>query len=369
MSEYINASEHRHDDPESIGILLVNLGTPDAPTPSALRRYLKEFLWDPRVVEMWRPLWWLILHGVILTIRPRRSARSYASVWTPEGSPLLAISKRQLTAFEAQIQAAVPGPVQVALAMRYGNPSIAQGLETLRRSGARRLLIMPLYPQYSATTVGSVFDAVADTLKRWRWVPEPRFIHQYHDDPAYIEALAASVRRQWRDKRGQLLLFSFHGLPKRYLLNGDPYYCQCQKSARLTAQALGLKEEQWRVTFQSRFGREQWLQPYTDHVLKALPAEGITDVDVVCPGFSADCLETLEEIAVENRDYFLQAGGQRYHYIEALNDSEDHIQVLTQLALRHMQGWPELTPGGDTQSETQAQEHTRERALKLGAVQ
>ncbi len=368
MSEYLDEADYQHGAAESTGILLVNLGTPDAPTTGAVRRYLKEFLWDPRVVEVPRALWWLILNGVILNIRPRRSAKAYESVWTNEGSPLLAISRRQTQALDRVLQKQFPGTVRLALGMRYGKPSIRAGLEALRREGARRLLVLPLYPQYSATTTGSVFDAVADALKTWRWVPELRIINHYHDDPAHIAALAACIRRHWESEgRGQLLLFSFHGIPKRYFLNGDPYYCHCQKTARLTAEALGLEEGEWRVTFQSRVGREEWLQPYTDKTMKALPGEGITALDVVCPGFAADCLETLEEIAVENREYFLGAGGERYRYIPALNDDPAHIDALLGLILRHLQGWPEIDSDWNAQAASDEAQARLQRAQSLGA--
>jgi len=318
------------------GILLTNLGTPDAPTPDALRRYLREFLWDPRVVEEPRWKWWLILNGIILNTRPARSAAAYKSVWTEKGSPLMSHSLDQ----QAGLQGALGDRVHVELAMRYGNPSIASGLQALREKGCSHILVLPLYPQYSATTTGSTFDAVADELKAWRRVPELRMVSSYHDHPAYIAALAASVRRYWGEHgRPQRLLMSFHGIPQRYFDNGDPYPCLCRKTGRLLAEALELKEGEWLVSYQSRFGREPWVTPYTDETLKAWGAEGAGRVDVICPGFSADCLETIEEIGEENRGYFIEAGGGEYHYIPALNADKLHLKALAEIATAHLHGW------------------------------
>lgn len=343
--KYKGLSEYSHGSEQRLGVLLVNLGTPDTPTPAALRRYLGEFLWDPRVVEMPRALWWPILNLIILNVRPSKSAKLYRRIWTPEGSPLLVISKRQHSAIAKRLQERVPGPVVTALAMRYGNPSIASGLQHLQAAGARRLLVLPLYPQYSATTTGSTFDAVSDVLKTWRWLPELRFVNDYCDNSGYLDSITAHLKQFWQTKgRGKLLLFSYHGLPRRYLELGDPYFCQCHKTARLVAEALDLNEDQWRVSFQSRFGREEWLQPYTDETLKRLAQEGCRSLDVFCPGFSADCLETLEEIAMQNREVFLQAGGENFSYIPALNDIPEHIEALTELILRHSAGWPEMSP-------------------------
>ena len=306
------------------GILLVNLGTPDAPTAKALRGYLAEFLWDRRVTELPRFFWWLVLHGVILRIRPARSARLYEKVWTENGSPLLSISKVQAQA----LQKSLGEEFKVVLAMRYGNPSIASGLEELRN--VERIMVLPLYPQYSGTTTGSSFDAVADVLKTWRIVPDLRFISDYHDNSAYINALIAQIKSYW-DQHGvpEKLLFSFHGIPKRFVIAGDPYADQCHKTAKLVA--LGLEIENWEVVFQSRFGREEWLKPYADHRLRSLAKDGIKRVDIVCPGFSADCLETLDEIDRENREIFLKAGGEEFHYIPALNDSDEHIEALVKI--------------------------------------
>jgi len=329
-----------HHQARKIGVLLVNLGTPDAPDRAAVRRYLKQFLWDPRLVELPRPLWWLILHLVILNTRPSRSAKAYQKVWTAQGSPLLVNAQAQTQAMRTQLTQHYQGKVCVELAMRYGTPSIPQGLAALRDQGARQLLVLPLYPQYSATTTGSVFDAVTQELGTWRWLPEFRFIQHYHDEPAYIQALAESVRAyQAEHGTADKLVMSFHGIPQAYFEQGDPYHCECQKTGRLLAEALGLQEQEWVLSFQSRLGPKQWLQPYTEQTLKQLAAEEVQSVQVICPGFSADCLETLEEIAQENRDTFLDAGGEQYHYIPCLNATAGHIQLLTGLVARHLQGW------------------------------
>jgi len=325
------------DPAAPLGILLTNLGTPDAPTTPALRRYLAEFLSDRRVVDVPRPLWWLILHGIILRTRPVRSARLYRKVWTAEGSPLLLIARRQQALLQQALEAQWPGRIRVALGMRYGNPSIAAALAELRAAGVQQVLVLPLYPQNSCSTTASTFDAIAEALRVTRDVPSLRFVADYHADAGYIDALAASVREARQDGAPvQRLLFSFHGTPERYRTEGDPYYQQCLTTARLTAQSLGLRDDQWQVSFQSRFGREPWLQPYTDEVLQGLPAQGVRHVQVICPGFSADCLETLEEIAGENRERFLHAGGESFHYIPALNDRPDHIAALAAIVAREL---------------------------------
>lgn len=352
---------YAHGSTERTGVLLVNLGTPDAPTAGAVRRYLAQFLSDPRVVEIPRALWWPILHGVVLRVRPTKSAAKYASIWTPEGSPLLVWTRKQ-----AALLAGYLGErghrVAVRAAMRYGEPSIASALDAMKAQGITRILVLPLYPQYSAATAASTVDAVAQWTARTRRVPELRFLMQYHDDPGYIDALAASVTAHWmREGRGRMLVMSFHGLPARSLALGDPYHCQCQKSARLLAERLGLGHEQYRVTFQSRFGRARWLEPYTDATLRQLAAQGHDRVDVLCPGFAADCLETLEEIGLEARDAFLSAGGREFHAIACLNDRHEWIAALAQIAQRHLQGWP-VGPVPDAELQRQ-----RERALSAGA--
>lgn len=353
---------YRHGSPSRVGVLLVNLGTPDAPTPTALRRYLAEFLSDPRVVEIPRLLWWPILHGVILRTRPSASAKKYAAIWTPEGSPLAVWTKRQAVSLEAELHH-FNSDLVVMPAMRYGKPSVAATLDALVAQGVRRILVLPAYPQYSGATTASTFDAVSLWARKARWVPEFRFIHQYHDDTAYIAALAASVREHWlrAGARADVLLMSFHGMPARTLQLGDPYFCQCQKTARLLAQSLGLAPNEWRISFQSRFGRAEWLGPATDAVLRRLPTDGAASVDVICPGFAADCLETLEEIAIEGRRTFLAAGGQRYSYIPCLNDGPAAILALAGLAKRHLAGWlDDVTDSGESAA-------TRARALALGA--
>lgn len=309
--------------PKKVGILLTNLGTPDAPTASALRRYLGEFLADPSVTELPRWLWLPILHGIILQVRPKRSAKLYQKIWTAAGSPLLVTSQTQMTALTERL------PVTFALGMRYGRPSIAEGLAKLQQAQVHHIIIFPLYPQYSSATTGSTFKAISTVLKQWRWIPEIHFIADYHDHSAYIEALATSIQAYWQTHgQPEQLLFSFHGTPQRFSLAGDPYHQQCLTTAQLVASQLALPEHRWQVTFQSRFGREAWLQPYTDHTLQALAQQGTRRVDVICPGFAADCLETLEEIDQENRQLFLAEGGQTFHYIPALNASPAHIHAL-----------------------------------------
>ena len=326
--------------PDTLGVLLVNLGTPDSPEPRDVRRYLKEFLWDPRVVELARPLWWLVLNLVILNTRPRRSAAAYAKVWTAAGSPLLVISKQLQQALQHELDGHSGAPVRVALAMRYGNPSIAAGLEELRAAGARRVLVISLYPQYSATTTAANYDGVAGALRHWRALPELRFVNDYHEHPLYIRALADSVRR-YQAEHGEpdRLLLSFHGIPQEYAAAGDPYPQQCYRTADLLVAELGLAADRWQLSFQSRLGPKQWLQPYTDQTLEKLAGEGVGSVQVMCPGFSADCLETLEEIAMENRDVFMGAGGKHYGYIPCLNDHASHVELFASLIGQHLQGW------------------------------
>lgn len=367
MTKYQSISDFAHDAPSCTGILITNLGTPDAPTPAAVRRYLAEFLSDPRVVELPRWLWQAVLHGVILRIRPAKAARAYRAIWTDQGSPLLYISKELSNGLQQACQR-FTGPVKVELAMRYGRPSLEAGLQALQRAGARRILLLPLYPQYSATTTATTFDAVSRILQRWRWLPELRMINHYHDHPAYIQALADSIRRFWQGhEQPDKLLFSFHGLPKKYFLQGDPYYCECQKTARLVAENLRLETDKWQVSFQSRFGREEWLQPYTNQTLRQWGEQGIEHVQLICPGFAVDCLETLEEIAVENRQVFVSAGGKQYHYIPALNASHEHVEMLMELIEQHTAGWPDTdkSHAPETAGELQGRQ---QRAVNLGAL-
>jgi protoporphyrin/coproporphyrin ferrochelatase len=330
------------DDPAvQAAVLLVNLGTPEAPTARAVRPYLAEFLGDRRVIDYPRWLWWLILHGVILRVRPARSAHAYQRIWTRQGSPLRVGSEALAAGLQETLSRQCAGPVRVALAMRYGQPSVTQTIAQLQREGVRRLLVLPLYPQYSATSTGSVIDAVADAMKSLRWPPELRIVNDYHDDPAHIEALATSIEQWWAvNGRGERLLLSFHGIPERYVRAGDPYLDQCQATASALRQRLRLEREQLLVSFQSRVGREQWLQPYTDATVRELAASGVKRLDVACPGFAVDCLETLEEIAMQNRDFFLEAGGEELRYIPALNDSPAQVKSLARLIRRQASGWP-----------------------------
>ncbi|MDF1530528.1 MAG: ferrochelatase [Sedimenticola sp.] len=329
--------EPNNDIPARTGILLINLGTPDSTSVGDVRRYLKQFLSDPRVIETPRLLWWLILNGVILRIRPARSAAAYRKVWTEQGSPLLFHTQAIAEKLEKAVQDAQQTPVSVVTAMRYGQPSIADGLEQLRQKNARRILVLPLYPQYSASTTASTFDEISRVLRGWRWIPELRFINHYHDQPGYIKALANSIRDYW-NKHGEpdRLLLSFHGIPQSYQDKGDPYGRECNTTARLIAEQLELADDQWSISFQSRVGTQVWLKPYTDETLKQWGAEGVGRVDVACPGFPADCLETIEEIGEENRDYFLEAGGKSYHYIPSLNSSDAHIESLKELTKLHL---------------------------------
>jgi len=344
MTKYLGTKQFSHDEDTSCtGVLITNLGTPDEATPSAVRRYLDEFLSDPRIVETNRLIWWFVLHAVILRIRPKPVAKNYQKIWTGEGSPLLVISRKQKQLLQQAIEPHFKGKVRVELAMRYGNPSIKDALLRLKEAGAQRLLVLPLYPQYSATTTASTFDAIADELKTWRWLPEFRMVQHYHDHDAYIQALVNSIT-SFQEKNGQpeKLLFSFHGLPQKYLDQGDPYFCECHKTARLVAEKLGLKQNQWILAFQSLFGREEWLKPYAKNTLINWAEEGVKNIQVVCPGFSADCLETLEEIQVENRDYFLNAGGEKFEYIPALNDEPEHIGMMGQLVKQHAANWLDI---------------------------
>ncbi len=319
--------------PATTGVLLVNLGTPDAPTAPALRRYLAEFLADTRVIEIPKFIWMLILHAIILRVRPKKSAAKYASIWTDEGSPLLAISKRQAIA----IQLKLGNSANVKLGMRYGNPSITKALREFQTEGVRKIIVLPLYPQYAAATTGSSFDAITRELQQWRFVPELHFINNYCDQPLFIDALAASIREDFNlYGKPEKLLLSYHGMPKRNLALGDPYFCLCQKTTRLVAEKLGLQKDEYLTTFQSRFGYAEWLQPYTDATLEELARGGVKKVAIISPAFSADCLETLEELAVENREIFIHAGGTDYRYIAALNDREDHINALLELIKKRL---------------------------------
>lgn len=338
--KYQGSPSFSHSQADKVGVLITNLGTPNAPTKQALKPYLKQFLSDPRVVEIPRLIWWMILNLVILNIRPKRSAKAYATVWEERGSPLMIHTVDQAKALREQLVAKYGVGIVVECAMRYGQPAIDDTIESMLQQGVRKLLVLPLYPQYCASTTGSTFDAIAEDFKSRRWIPELRFVTQYHDNADYINAMADKIRDHWNsNEQADKLIFSYHGIPKRYLINGDPYHCQCHKTSRLIAENLGLNIDQYMVTFQSRFGREEWLKPYTDHTLMALPEQGVKSVQIVCPGFSSDCLETIEEIGIENRDYFLEAGGQRYEYIDALNSDDAHIDLIRSLVEDNIAGW------------------------------
>jgi ferrochelatase len=359
---FLSEPPYTHGQPERTAVLLCNLGTPDAPTASAVRRYLAEFLGDHRVVEIPRLIWLIILHGIILRFRPAKSAAKYASIWTHEGSPLKVWTQTQASRlqqwFDAQGQHVV-----VRWAMRYGSSSIAAELSALKAQGVTRVLMVPAYPQYSATTTASVFDAAYSWAQKTRTIPEMRFINHYHDHPQYIAALAASIQQQWATRaRAEVLVMSFHGIPERALHLGDPYHCECFKTARLLAQALGLNKDQYKVTFQSRLGRAKWLEPYTEPTLIAMAQSGVKSVDLVCPGFTSDCLETLEEINMEARHAFTTNGGTTFNYIACLNDMPQWIDALGQISQQHLGGWPTAHA-----PDTAALEVSRAAALALGA--
>jgi ferrochelatase len=328
--------DHKGPSPRR-GVLLCNLGTPDAPKTTELRRYLKQFLSDPRVVEVPRLLWWLILNLVILRIRPRRSAKLYRSVWSEDGSPLLVNSQAQVDGVQKILSEKYRAEVPVVLGMRYGNPSIESAINKLTEMNVRNIIILPLYPQYSGATTGSTFDAVADVFKRTRWVPQLNFIGGYHQSEGFLDALCVSIERHIK-AHGQpdKLVMSYHGTPQSYLKKGDPYHCLCHQTTRLVVERMGLEPDKVMTTFQSRFGREPWLQPYTDKTLEAMPAAGIKHVAIMCPGFSSDCLETIEEINMEARESFIDAGGEHFHYIPCLNDDPKHIEALASIVDRYL---------------------------------
>ncbi|MCK7459718.1 ferrochelatase [Idiomarina aminovorans] len=353
--KYRGSPAFTHEQADKVGVLVTNLGTPEAPTKKALKPYLKEFLSDPRVVEVPRLLWFFILNGVILRFRPKRSAAAYKTVWTDRGSPLLFHTQDQATAIEEKLKETWGDNIVVDFAMRYGNPALGDVVDKMMQQGVRKLLVLPLYPQYSASTTASTFDALAKNFTKRRWLPELRFLTHYHDFSPFIEAAAKRIERHWEQHgRADKLLFSYHGIPLRYLKNGDPYHCECYKTSRLLAERLGLGKDDYLTTFQSRFGREQWLQPYTDMTMKALPDKGVKSVQVFCPGFSSDCLETVEEIGEENREYFMDSGGERYEYISALNAESEHINALSQLVEQNLQGWSVEEVSGDRQHRADA---------------
>ena len=364
---FLKEPEYAHGKLVKTAVVLINLGTPDAPTPSAVRKYLKQFLWDQRVVEIPRPIWWMILNLIILPFRSKTSAEKYASIWTNEGSPLLLHTKKQAMMLKGYLGER-GHEVHATFAMRYGSPSIPDVLTQLKADGYERILILPAYPQYSATTTASNFDAVAAHYQQTRNVPELRFIKHYHDHPAYIQALKASVLKSWENNgRPEKLVMSFHGLPKAFLMRGDPYHCECYKTARLLAEQLGISKDEYVVTFQSRLGRAEWLQPYTEPTVQALAKHGVKRIDVVCPGFLADCLETLEEIAMEVRQAFLTAGGQNFNYIPCLNESPEGLRALAEITEQHLIGWPTMVTASMREQEKQQALVSRTEAKRLGA--
>ncbi|MDX1632763.1 MAG: ferrochelatase [Thermoanaerobaculia bacterium] len=363
-----------HRQSPAVGILVANLGTPDEPTAPALRRYLRPFLSDPRVIELPKWKWLPILNLFVLTRRPKESAALYREIWTEEGSPLLLYTETIASEIEERLREGIGPAVHTAVGMRYGEPSLRGALRELAEKGCRKILVFPLYPHYSGTSTASVFDAVFDELKAWRWVPELRTIQGYHDEEGYLDALAASIRERWEaDGTPDRLLLSFHGIPLRYFRNGDPYYCHCQKTGRLLRERLDWPEEKTLVTFQSLFGKEEWLKPYTDVTVGRLGREGLGRLDVACPGFAVDCLETLEEIDGLNRKIFLDAGGGEFRFVPCLNDREDHLEFLTGLARRHLRGWEQVSAGEETLAAEERAERARRQAQDypspaLGAV-
>lgn len=340
MVKYIGEKNYEHGSKEKIGVLITNLGTPDAPNKEKLKVYLNQFLSDPRVIELPKILWQILLKLVILQIRPSKSAEAYKQIWTDKGSPLLEIANKQLNKIQSSFSSKNENIV-FEVGMRYGNPSIPDALSKLQKKQIRRLLVLPMYPQYCAATTGSTFDEVTNVLQKWRWIPEMRFINQYFEEKNYIEALSNSIKSFWKkNKKPQKIIFSYHGIPKRYLTNGDPYHCFCLKTTRLVKEHLRLSDDEIMTTFQSRFGKAEWLKPYTSETLKELPKQGIKNIHIISPGFSSDCLETLEELEEENKEYFMESGGENYHYIPCLNDHDDHINLFVNLIKKHIQGWP-----------------------------
>jgi protoporphyrin/coproporphyrin ferrochelatase len=336
---YISSPDFRQNA-ERIGILLVNTGTPDSLELHDIRRYLAKFLSDPRVIELPGWLWQPILHGYLLRTRPRSSQAKYRKIWMPEGSPLLCLSRELRTQLASALAQRALAPFSVELGMLYSSPSVADGLLRLQQAGAQRILVLPLFPQYCGATTGAVYDQVAAELNRWRWLPELRLVSDYHDHPGFTGALRDSIQAHWQQHgRTGHLLMSFHGIPEAYFDKGDPYFFKCHRTARLLADELLLKDGEWSVSFQSRLGPSKWLQPYTFDEVTRLPARGVDDLTIVCPGFPIDCLETLEEIAMENRQRFLQSGGRNFAYVPALNSSAGHVRFLADLICQHAQGW------------------------------
>ncbi len=368
MTYYDNEPEYQHGDQLKVGILLANLGTPDAPTAKALRPYLKQFLMDRRVVEIPRFIWWWILNGIILLIRPKKSAEKYAQVWSQEGSPLLVHAKRQAVLLRGYLGQKVKSPFVIEVGMSYGNPSMKSAIEKLKAQHCDKILVFPLYPQYAASSTAASLDAVWRTLLRVRNVPAIRSIKHYHDHPAYIAALAKNINEYWMiNGKPEKLIMSFHGVPKFHLMKGDPYHCECHKTARLLAEALGLSKEKYEIAFQSRFGKQEWLKPYLANSLEKLGKAKLKRLDVVCPGFSSDCLETLEEIAMEGKVIFQSNGGGDYHYIPALNESDAWIHAMSEIAMENLGGW--VSSEWDKQAAELSAQNTASLAKALGAKQ
>ncbi len=359
MPALLQEPAFRHDYTPKTGVLLINLGTPAAPTAKALRPYLKQFLSDSRVIEIPKAVWWFILNGIILNVRPRKSAAKYASIWTKDGSPLLDHTRKQASLLKGLLGEQGYRNLVVEYAMRYGQPSVEQTLVKMREAGVERLLVVPLYPQYAGSSSATALDDVFRTLMRMRNMPEVRTVRHFHDHPGYIQALAQNVREFWRvNGRGDKLVMSFHGVPRFTLDKGDPYHCECLKTGRLLAEALGLGKDEYVVSFQSRFGKAEWIKPYTTEVLTGLANAGVAKVDILCPGFVSDCLETLEEIAMEGKEDFLTHGGKEYRYIPCLNEHPAWISALSELVAANLGGW--ITTVDDA-------EMRQQRALNCGA--
>ena len=368
MAFYNKEPDYQHGDQLKVGILLANLGTPEAPTAKALRPYLQQFLMDRRSIEIPRFIWCWILYCIILVIRPKKSAEKYASVWTKDGSPLMVNAQKQTKLLQGFLGLYIQSPFAVELGMSYGNPSMKSAIEKLKAQHCDKILVFPLYPQYAASSTASALDAVWRVLLKMRNVPAIRTIRNYHDHPAYIQALAASITAFWAiNGKPEKLVMSFHGVPKVHLTKGDPYHCQCHKTGRLLAEALNLTKDEYLIAFQSRFGKQEWLKPYLAKTLEELGKTKIKRIDVVCPGFSSDCLETLEEIAIEGKHIFQQAGGGDYHYIPALNDNESWINAMCTIALENLQGW--VTADWDNTKASVENQATAARAKALGAEQ
>ena len=330
--KFVGEEDFKHQNRQKTGVLICNLGTPETYKTKDVRRFLRQFLSDGRVIEIPKIIWWFILNGIILTLRPSKSAKLYKSVWTKEGSPLLVLSKK----LTEKLKMSVGDSCEVELAMRYGNPNMESALMSLKNKNCRKLIIIPMFPQYSGTTTGSIFDEVARVLSKWRWVPSLSFVNSYHDHPEYINALSDSLSNHIKNNSPQKIIFTYHGIPKRNFDLGDPYQCYCQKTTRLVAEKLNLEDDTYITTFQSRFGPAEWLKPYTSDTMGELPLQEVKNVLVVAPAFSVDCLETIEEIDQENKEIFLKAGGEKFTYAPCLNDSSGQVNLLKAIIDKHL---------------------------------